>query len=132
MRRCRVIGTGACLPSRVVTNDELGPVVGMRPARITELFDVRERHWSRGVESADPIVGERCGDLAAEACRRALERAGIGADTVDTLVTVSTTPDFASPSMDYVVASKLGLGSVRPIDIRASVLPGSFAMTLSA
>lgn len=92
----------------------------MRPARIQELFDVRQRHWSRGTGSPDCSPGEGCSDLAAEAGRRAIGRADIDAGTIDTLVCVSTTPDYVSPSMDYLVGTKLGLRGTRGVDIRGA------------
>lgn len=117
--QCHIVGVGSCLPPRVVTNEELGPIAGMQPRRIEQLFDVRTRHWSRGVETPDPVDGAHCSDLGAEAARRALADADLGAADVDTLVTVSSTPDVIGPSLDYLVGTKIGLHDVTAIDVRA-------------
>ena len=38
-----VLGTGSCLPTRVVDNDELSRLTGLQASRIEELFEIRER-----------------------------------------------------------------------------------------
>jgi 3-oxoacyl-[acyl-carrier-protein] synthase-3 len=117
---CRVIGVGSHLPSRIVTNEELGPMVHIRPQRIEELFSIRERRWVRGPDAPTPAEGQHCSDLGAEAARRAIQVAHIDPATIDTLVTVSTTPDFITPSLDYLVGAKLGLRDVIAFDLRAA------------
>ncbi len=118
--RCRVIGVGSCLPPRVVSNAELSPIVHIRPERIEELFGVRERHWVRKADAPEPAAGQQCSDLGAEAARRAMAFAGVAPASVDMLVTVSTTPDFMQPSLEYLVSSRVGLRDVLGFDLRAA------------
>jgi len=116
----RLAGLGACLPDRIVTNDEVSDLVGIGAQRIAELFEVRRRHWVRRFDAPEPAEGQHCSDLAAEAGRRALRDAALDVDAIDTLVTVSITPDFANPPLDRLVAAKLGLGAVVGIDLRSA------------
>jgi 3-oxoacyl-[acyl-carrier-protein] synthase-3 len=117
---CRIRGIGSCLPSRVVPNAEVGALTEIAPERIAALFDVEERRWARGLEGPAPAPGQRCSDLAASAASAALADAELAIGDVDTLVTVSTTPDYLTPTLDYLVATKLGLAGVRTFDLRAA------------
>jgi 3-oxoacyl-[acyl-carrier-protein] synthase-3 len=116
---CRIRGLGSFLPPRIVTNDEVGELAGIPPERIAALFDVEERRWVRGRERAAPDEGLRCSDLGTAAAQAALRDAELAAADVDTIVTVSTTPDFMTPTLDYLVATKLGLANVQTFDLRA-------------
>jgi 3-oxoacyl-[acyl-carrier-protein] synthase-3 len=115
----RIRGLGSALPPRVVTNAEIGELCGIAPERIAALFDVEERRWVRGHDSAAPAEGMRCSDLGVAAARAALRDADLAAADIDTIVTVSTTPDFMTPTLDYLVATKLGLANVQTFDLRS-------------
>jgi len=116
---CRLRGIGSFLPPRVVTNAEVGPLAGVAPERIASLFDVEERRWVRHGGSPDPAPGFRCSDLGVAAAEAAMIDALVTKDAIDTLVTVSTTPDYMTPTLDYVIASKLGLRDALTIDLRS-------------
>jgi len=118
--RCRIIGTGAYLPPRVVPNEEVGRLAGVEPRRIERLFDIRERRWVRRIDSPDPEEGQRCSDLATEAARRAIEQADVDPKDIDAVIVTSTTPDVAIPSLDYLVSSKLQLRNTVGIAVQAA------------
>ncbi len=103
----------------MVSTAEVGELLGLDPAKITRLFDVRTRRWARRVDKADPADGQFCSDLAADAARNALVAADLGPADIDTLIVTSTTPDLAIPSLDYLVAVKLGLREVTGLTIQA-------------
>jgi 3-oxoacyl-[acyl-carrier-protein] synthase-3 len=96
---CRIRGIGSFLPPRVVTNAEVGALTGIAPERIASLFDVEERRWVRGIESPAPAFGLRCSDLGVAAATAALADAGLTVGDIDTIVTVSTTPDYMTPTI---------------------------------
>jgi 3-oxoacyl-[acyl-carrier-protein] synthase-3 len=104
----RFISTGSALPSRVVTNDEIAPMLDLDPSYIERLFDVRERHWARDFATSEPAGGQRSSDLAVAAARQALDRAQLEVRDVDTLICVTSTPELITPALDYIVATKLG------------------------
>jgi 3-oxoacyl-[acyl-carrier-protein] synthase-3 len=116
---CHLRGIGSFLPPRVVTNAEVGALSGVAPERIAALFDVEERRWVRRLDAAEPAPGLRCSDLGVAAAQAALTDALLTPAAIDTIVTVSTTPDFMTPTLDYVIASKLGLANVQTIDLRS-------------
>lgn len=119
MSHLSIAGIGSALPDRIVSNEELEGCTGFSAARIRELFDIEERHWSRGVDSADPPAGQRCSDLAAKACTAALADAKLEARDIAALIAVTTTPDSLNPPLDALVARQLGLEGVPAFSLQA-------------
>ena len=114
-----ILGIGASLPDRTVFNDELERLTGFPAARISSMFDIEERRWSRGIDRADPPKGQRCSDLAVSASLAALRDSGVAAGEIGAIITVSTTPDFLNPPLDFLVAQGLGLLGVPAFSLQA-------------
>ncbi len=85
-----ILGVGAYLPARVLTNTELSQRVDTSDAWIIERTGIRERR----------IAGEteRTSDLAIAAARQALERAGRDGKDIDLIIVATTTPDLTFPA----------------------------------
>jgi 3-oxoacyl-[acyl-carrier-protein] synthase-3 len=111
MLRARVIATGAYLPTRTVTNDELAETVDTSDGWIVERTGIRQRHIA--------AEGELTSDLAAAAARAALERAGLGPERVDLVVVATSTPDHTFPACATAVQRKLGLIKAAAFDLQA-------------
>ncbi|MGZ5930160.1 MAG: 3-oxoacyl-ACP synthase, partial [Rhizomicrobium sp.] len=71
MIRARVIGSGACLPDKIVTNDDIAKSVDTSDEWIRDRTGIRERRIVR--------EGEKTSDLALGAARAAVLAAGIDA-----------------------------------------------------
>jgi len=107
----RVVGCGAHLPERIVTNDELARRVETTDAWIVERTGIRQRH----------IVaeGERTSDLALAAARRALENGAVSPSEVDLTVLATTTPDDTFPATATKVQAALGIDHGAAFDVQA-------------
>ncbi|MGI6498180.1 MAG: 3-oxoacyl-ACP synthase III family protein [Oscillospiraceae bacterium] len=96
----QIIATGRCLPSTVVTNEDL--------SRQAEVSD--EWIYSRtGIRTRYHCVEEQGIDLAEQAARQALERAGLTTGDIGVCLVATFSPDCASPSTACLLQSRLGL-----------------------
>ncbi|MGH6916749.1 MAG: 3-oxoacyl-ACP synthase, partial [Geminicoccaceae bacterium] len=75
MRRARIVGTGAYLPARVVSNEELSRTVDTSHEWILQRTGIEQRHIA--------AEGEMTSDLACAAAREALQGAGLDAERLD-------------------------------------------------
>ena len=109
--RSVVVGYGGYLPAKVMTNADLSSLVDTTDDWIVERTGIRERH----------IAGpdEKTSDLAIEACRVALQDAGLGPDAIDLIVLATATPDLTFPASAARVQAALGVTQGAAFDIQA-------------
>jgi len=106
-----VTGVGAYLPPQIVTNEDLSKIVDTSDEWIIERTGIRQRH-----KAADD---QAVSDLAVEAAKQALERAGKTAADVDLIIVATTTPDLTFPATAAIVQRKLGAGVGIAFDVQA-------------
>src|SRR5262245_15230454 len=99
--RSVVLGCGAYLPQRVVSNNELAAQVDTTDEWITERTGIKQRHIA-----AD---GELTSDLGVKAAERALAAAGIPASEVGLIVVATSTPDETFPATATRIQARLGI-----------------------
>jgi 3-oxoacyl-[acyl-carrier-protein] synthase III len=106
-----IVGTGATLPERVVTNDELAGVLDIDAGRIEASSGIRERRWA--------AAGEATSDLGARAVEAAIEDARLQPSDVDYLIGGTLSPDYQVPGIAPLVQRKVrGLPCVPALDVR--------------
>jgi 3-oxoacyl-[acyl-carrier-protein] synthase III len=103
-----IIGWGAALPDKIVTNEDLQARIDTTSDWIIERTGIHERR-----------VGGTTAGLAAEAARRAIECAGVDPASIDQLVLATTTPDRSVPATASTVQHLLGL-SCGAYDVNAA------------
>ncbi|MDP2020752.1 MAG: beta-ketoacyl-ACP synthase III [Hydrogenophaga sp.] len=115
-RYARISGTGSYLP----------------PLRLTNA-DMVERLAAGGVETSDEWIVERTGirarhfvadcvfasDMAAEACRKAMDAAGVDGSEIDLIIVATSTPDMVFPSTAAILQHKLGISGCPVFDVQA-------------
>lgn len=111
LRRSVVLGCGGYLPERVVTNDELASRLDTTDEWIVSRTGIRQRHVA--------AEGERTSDLALNASRQALARAGVDAGELDLIVLATATPDETFPATATRVQAELGVTRGMAFDIQA-------------
>jgi 3-oxoacyl-[acyl-carrier-protein] synthase-3 len=109
--RAKIVGTGMCVPDRVVTNDDLAKLMDTSDEWIVQRSGIRERHY------IEP--GEQPADLARKATERALEAARLETSDIDCIVlaTLSSQADF--PGTSFFLHEALGVSEIPCFDLRA-------------
>lgn len=95
----RIIGTGAHVPERVLTNDELSTFVDTSDDWIKQRVGVRQRHI---------CTTETAADLAVEAAKQAMEMAGIEASQLGLIIAATISSDSICPTVAGSVQMALG------------------------
>lgn len=111
LKKSLLVGCGSYLPQRIMTNDELSKTVDTSDEWITKRTGIKQRHIA--------AEGETTSDLAVNAARGALERAGMTVADIDLIIVATTTPDDTFPSTATKVQAKLGMEHGAAFDIQA-------------
>jgi len=119
--RSVVLGCGAYLPEKVLTNKDMSEIVDTSDEWITQRTGIKERHIA-----AD---GELTSDLGVRAARAALEDAGISVADIDLIIVATATPDWTFPAAAVTVQEKLGMTHGAAFDVQAVCSGFLFALT---
>ena len=112
MKRSIIKGTGRYVPNRHVTNDDLSKLMDTSDEWIRQRTGIEARYW---VKAGDDVGTS---DLALEAARIALERAGWEPTDLDLIVFATMTSDVYVPGSGVILQHKLGAENVPALDIR--------------
>jgi 3-oxoacyl-[acyl-carrier-protein] synthase-3 len=112
----RIIGTGAALPERAVTNDELSRQLAARGIETSDEWIVA-RTGIRQRYLADASLTTTA--LGTRAARAALESAGVDPAALDLIVLATSTPDLIFPSTACLVQAELDAGGAAAFDVQA-------------
>jgi 3-oxoacyl-[acyl-carrier-protein] synthase-3 len=124
VRRARISSLATYVPPRLLTNADLERLVETTDEWILQRTGIRERH----------IVdaGVATSDLAAEAARDAIGRAGLTPADIDFIVVGTTTPDMMFPSTACLVQTKIGAPHAWGFDLGAACSGFTYALTTAA
>jgi 3-oxoacyl-[acyl-carrier-protein] synthase III len=115
--------TGAYLPERILTSEEIAPRLGVPPNWISNVSGIRERRIACESES---IV-----DMGVAAARTALSRAGLAISQIGALLVSSGTFERSFPGPAVEVARELGLDSAFALDVPVASAGSIFAFSLA-
>lgn len=73
----KILGTGSCVPEKIITNEDLCQFLDTSDEWITTRTGIKERHV---------ITTEKLSELSAEAAKRALADAGIQPEELDLIL----------------------------------------------
>jgi 3-oxoacyl-[acyl-carrier-protein] synthase III len=119
--RSVVRGVGACLPERVVTNDELAKLIDTSDEWIVQRTGIKQRHIA-----AD---GETTASLGTRAAARALAAAHVTPAEIDLVIVATSTPDYTFPATATQIQAALGMGHGVAFDLQAVCSGFVFAVT---
>jgi 3-oxoacyl-[acyl-carrier-protein] synthase-3 len=111
-----VLGLGAFVPERVMTNDEWAEYVDTSDEWITTRTGIKTRR----VAADDQTTV----DLAAGAAERALEDAGVTIEAIDEIIVATDTPEVYIPDTASYLQKRLGAREVPAFDLAGSGCAG--------
>ena len=109
--RSVVLGCGAYLPKRILSNDDLARMVDTSDEWIKQRTGIRERRIA--------AKGETTSDMGLAAARAALGAAGVPAESIDLIVLATSTPDNTFPATAVSVQAGLGITRGAAFDLQA-------------
>ena len=111
MAPASIVGLGAYVPPKVMTNEDWSDLVETSDEWITTKSGIKERRIADS---------ETCtSDLAAKACIQALEEADIKPEEVDMLILATSSPDVPLSSTAGIIQHKIGCSNSAAFDINA-------------
>ncbi|MDZ4186738.1 MAG: beta-ketoacyl-ACP synthase III [Hydrogenophaga sp.] len=127
-RYARISGTGSSLPPQRLTNADMVDMLAQRGVEtsdewIVERTGIRARHFV-----ADGVFAS---DLASEACRQAMDAAGVVPADIDLIIVATSTPDMVFPSTAALLQHKLGIAGCPVFDVQAVCSGFIYALTVA-
>jgi len=119
----KITGTGSYLPEKVLTNEELAATVDTTHEWIVERTGIHKRH----------IVAENqttC-DMAEQACRQAIDAAGLVPNDLDLIIFATTTPDRIFPGTACSLQKQLGIHVCPAFDVQAVCAGFMYALDIA-
>lgn len=112
IKRAAVIGTGSCLPERILTNHDLEKMVDTSDEWITSRTGIKTRRIAG--------KGDENFQLASRAARQALSMACLDAAEIDMIVVATVTPHMTMPSCACFVQAEIGADNAFAYDLNAA------------
>lgn len=122
LRKVGILGLGACVPDRVLTNFELEKMVDTSDEWIQQRTGIQERR----------VCGpdEACSDIAFRAAERALADAKCPASELDLIIVGTVSGDHPFPSTATLLQARLGAWNAAAFDISAACPGFIYAMSI--
>jgi len=126
MAYAKIIATGASLPTRIVSNDDLAAQLASRGVEtsnewIIERTGIRQRYVISGAETTT--------SLAVQAAQNALDDAGLTAQDIGLIVVATSTSENLFPSTACQVQAALGCSHAGAFDVQAACTGFIYALS---
>jgi len=115
---------GCYLPSRIVDNAELAPLVGVEPAWLLQATGIEQRRYA--------LLDETVASLGARAAVDCLETAGMSARDLGLVIAASGSGERRFPGPAAAIGSVLGIGGVPAIDLPMASAGSLFGLSLAS
>ncbi len=107
-----ILGVGAYRPKRIVPNAEVVDAIDSSDEWIQQRSGIKQRRWATAEETVQM--------MSVAASRTALERAGVDARQVDTVVVATVSHMLQTPAIATAIAHELGTDQAAAFDISAA------------
>lgn len=118
-----VLGLGAYVPERVLTNHDLEKMIGTSDEWITTRTGIKERRIAS--------EGEASSDLGAKAALKALEDAKVDPAEIDAIVVATLSPDHIFPATACIIQEKIGAVKAAAFDLSAGCSGFVYALAVA-
>lgn len=119
----KIIGSGSCMPERVIPNSHFDYLVENADEWIFSRTGIRERRFAHADQATS--------DLASIAAKNALEAAGIDASAIDCIVLGTSTPDMSLPATACIVQDNIGATNAFAFDVNSVCSSFVYAMEVA-
>ncbi len=119
----KIIGSGSCMPERVIPNSHFDYLVENADEWIFSRTGIRERRFAHADQATS--------DLATIAAKNALEAAGIEASEIDCIVLGTSTPDMSLPATACIVQENIGATNAFAFDVNSVCSSFVYAMEVA-
>jgi len=123
MIRSRVLGTGMCVPEKILSNRDLEQMVATSDEWIVTRTGIRERR----IAAED----EALSDFAVPAARRALEMAGVDGEEVELVICGTVCADMPFPATANLIQSQIGAARAASFDVSAACTGFVYALGIA-
>jgi 3-oxoacyl-[acyl-carrier-protein] synthase-3 len=123
MIRAKILGTGAAVPKRILSNADLEKLVETSDDWITSRTGIRTRHIVND--------GEHFSDLCTRAAEHALKRAHVRPEDVDMILVGTISGDMPFPATSCLVQRNLGATRAAASDVSAACVGFLYALHLA-
>lgn len=114
----KVLGTGAYVPEKIVTNEDLTKLVETSDEWIVQRVGIKERRVSET---------ETAADFAVKAAKEALENSGLKAEDIDLIVAATISSETICPTVAGIVQREIG-ASCPAFDVNSACSGFMFAL----
>lgn len=123
MRKVGIIGVGAYIPKKVLTNFDLERMVDTSDEWITTRTGIKQRHLV--------AKNEATSDLAIKAAKQALKDAHLNPKDIDLIIVATITPDMAFPSVACLLQHAFSAKNAVCLDVSAACAGFVYAITVA-
>ena len=116
MTYAKIIGTGAYLPEKILTNFDLEKIVDTSNEWIIERTGILQRHIAAEHETSL--------SMAEKAARVAMSTAGISPADIGMIIIATTTPEKMFPSTACLLQQRLGISGCPAFDLNSTACAG--------
>lgn len=119
----RIVSTGRALPRTALSNKDLERYMNTSDEWIRSRTGIGQRYTLR--------QGESLAEIAVEASRIALERAGIKPTELDAIIVGTVSSEYAFPSFACQVQNGLGIATIPAFDVAAACSGFVYALSVA-
>lgn len=121
--RAAITGLGVCLPSKILTNQELATFVDTSDEWIIQRTGIRERRIAGPEETTF--------SLALPAAQQALASAHLTGDQLDLILCATVTPEYVFPSTASLIQDAVGAVRAGAMDLEAACAGFVYALSVA-